>query len=357
MERSNSTIGASEFLSNQVIGEGSYGGALFISRANSTISDSSFVNNHIIGDGGALFIARANSTIIDSSFVNNTVNVTSGRGGALFMIYTTSVITDSLYTDNRADGTSSEGGALYIWESKSLISESVLANNRASKEGSALALFNNRHLAIDNSTFYNNVANGDGGALYFNSDSRVDCQLVKITNSTFIDNDTTGNVRLLSIRNNTIDPVIRENCVCHCSNRDCGSYNCTTNCTTLVATIHRVATCNVTVESDITSPETEIETSTIAATVERDITSPETEIETNTIAATSNSATVERDITSPEIETETTSNINESEGHNFLITIVASSVSGVILLTLLLSTAVVTAALVYKRIQRNPTPG
>lgn len=172
------------------------GGVAEICGGNLTITRSTFDNNQSWSDGGAVDIddgcgriEGGNLTVSASSFDANGAGNESD-GGALFVNYGHQVVTiaNSEFTDNTSGW---NGGAGVFQDATTNISGSLFEGNRAGGHGGAIHLRSNS-LTVENSTFDDNFSGfgpyccGDGGAIDFNADD--DDAYFGIRNSTFINN-------------------------------------------------------------------------------------------------------------------------------------------------------------------------
>jgi hypothetical protein len=137
--------------------------------------------------------------VTDSTFQNNQVaplpgNVTSnsGIGGGLVQMSNGAnkgfTVTNSSFSNNVATG---QAGALWVMDAPTTISNSTFYANKVTGSGSgnvggALTLF--APTTLVNSTFSSNSAGGQGGALWNKTDPTT------IVNSTFVNNQVTGTV-------------------------------------------------------------------------------------------------------------------------------------------------------------------
>lgn len=172
------------------------GGVAEICGGNLTITRSTFDNNQSWSDGGAVNIddgcgriEGGNLTVSASSFDANGAGNESD-GGALFVNYGHQVVTiaNSEFTDNTSGW---NGGAGVFQDATTNISGSLFEGNRAGGHGGAIHLRSNS-LTVESSTFDDNYSGfgpyccGDGGAIDFNADD--DDAYFGIRNSTFINN-------------------------------------------------------------------------------------------------------------------------------------------------------------------------
>jgi predicted outer membrane repeat protein len=217
----NLTVISSQFEGNQAIAANSErgGGAItFASPGNFTVRNSQFLNNRGI-NGGAINSLNGKLLIEDSRFIeNDTVAATfangnpndylRGFGGALFVDRASSLaeaagsinISNTVFERNRGR---SQGGAAYIYtgtQDQVTVSRSLFKDNQVlglptpsstsneSLGGGLVVLSNglNRGLSIDDTSFINNEAGGQGGGLW-TSDTPT-----TIRNSTFSGNRVTG---------------------------------------------------------------------------------------------------------------------------------------------------------------------
>lgn len=132
------------------------GGAIF-NETNGTkisISNSSFESNSARSSGGAIFVKGKDTivTVSDSIFSGNSAN--GNNGGGAIMHGSTMTITDSIFTNN----TSQVGGAISIGtdSKETVVTGSTFENNHAIYDGGAIGNYGG--LSITNSTFTGNTA-------------------------------------------------------------------------------------------------------------------------------------------------------------------------------------------------------
>ncbi len=183
--------------------KGFLGGAIYsFSSVTFTIEGSTFLDNSAERSGGAIFTDGVSSRDYDSGLAGEGKliirdsqfkgNETKGEGGALYLWgYTKSqryendkvIIENSEFVDNVATLNArgkAKGGA--IWAKMGMdIRSSTFANNTATQQGGALWTESSLPINIDNSTFSGNrVIQDAGGAMFLHNYSRP----VNITNST-----------------------------------------------------------------------------------------------------------------------------------------------------------------------------
>jgi predicted outer membrane repeat protein len=217
----NLTVVSSQFQGNQATAANSErgGGAItFVSPGNLIVRNSEFINNRGI-NGGAINSLNGKLSIQDSRFIDNDTlsayfangdprDYLRGFGGAVFVDRASSIneasgnvnISNTVFERNRGRN---EGGGVYIYtgtQDQVAISRTVFKDNQVlglptptsdgseSLGGGLVVLSNglNRGLTIDESTFVNNQAGGQGGGLW-TSDTPT-----TIRNSTFSGNRVTG---------------------------------------------------------------------------------------------------------------------------------------------------------------------
>jgi predicted outer membrane repeat protein len=217
----NLTVVSSQFQGNQATATNSErgGGAItFVSPGNLIVRNSEFINNRGI-NGGAINSLNGKLSIQDSRFIDNDTlsayfangdprDYLRGFGGAVFVDRASGIneasgnvnISNTVFERNRGRN---EGGGVYIYagtQDQVAISRTVFKDNQVlglptptsdgseSLGGGLVVLSNglNRGLTIDETTFVNNQAGGQGGGLW-TSDTPT-----TIRNSTFSGNRVTG---------------------------------------------------------------------------------------------------------------------------------------------------------------------
>ncbi len=147
------------------------GGGIFISSQSATIGDTIFTANQASGNGGGIFIdttdfASSSIAISDSSFSDNQA---TNNGGALYGNILASTLTDLTFTNNSA----AVGGAISLQSFNSSnhnIADSSFSNNHAiNGNGGAVSLDSITSATLTNTTYTQNSATGDGGALFVNN--------------------------------------------------------------------------------------------------------------------------------------------------------------------------------------------
>lgn len=121
-------------------------------------------------DGGGAFLWYVNdgSRIENTRFVNNAAPVSGGSGGGLMVEFGGSLaIVNSSFEDNAADG---NGGAVHVFQPNGRLSveNTAFTGNSAGQEGGALEArltFRGEALALDRVRFQNNEGSGQGAAL------------------------------------------------------------------------------------------------------------------------------------------------------------------------------------------------
>lgn len=153
------------------------GGAIYNLGGNVTIENSTFQKNSSGNRGGAIHNDDGFVTISDASVFDS--NRASGSGGAIYNDEgTTQVRLTSFISNSAGERYSPSGGAIYNFinydddEDELTIESSTFLNNAASENGGAI--YNCcGNLSIANSTFVGNTAGESGGALYNSNDYDV----------------------------------------------------------------------------------------------------------------------------------------------------------------------------------------
>lgn len=172
--------GANTFSGNKAE---SFGGAIF-DRGTLTVDGGTFEKNEAYSNGAITNFGTL-TEIIGSTFTSNTAEADGGAVG----IYKTAEISDSVFTSNTA-GTASDangGGAIFVGQTGNATLTNVeFYNNKSSAHGGAIAarhFANQGYMTLDTVTFDGNEATEQGGALASIYDGVID-----ITDSTFTNN-------------------------------------------------------------------------------------------------------------------------------------------------------------------------
>ena len=168
------------------------GGAIVWFGDNSTINNCKFTNNKASEEGGAIF-AYIDEYVPKTNFTNCIfdVNHADSNGGAFYGKGNCSIL-DSTFTNNDAI---QYGGAIY-WEGiDGIIAGCTFSNNWAKLGG---AIYSRETLTVDKCDFYKNRANY-GGAIYsYRSE-------IYVYNSTFTENSANNDGGALYLEGATID--------------------------------------------------------------------------------------------------------------------------------------------------------
>ncbi len=169
-----------QFISNKASNGGAWGaGALYIKLANKDIAsenttvqigENALFQNNIAGLGGAIGLEYGNLEIANGAqFINN---------------------------ESTSAGATHGGGAIIVWQdperpnmhSTLKLNGATFSQNKAANVGGAIAIFDTgAQTTINNSNFSNNIAGGDGGAIY----NEKDAELI-INGGTFTNNHSDG---------------------------------------------------------------------------------------------------------------------------------------------------------------------
>ena len=157
------------------------GGIFWQSTGTLTITKSTFSNNNVDFDGGAIVHRGGDIIINECAFTNNTAGV---HGGVIFTNADagaqTLSIDKSTFSDNQAD---KNGGAIAN-QIDLTITNSTFSNNTAGVHGGGIS-FKPFDVAftthITNSTLSGNRAKQNGGAIYFQNDGSLSLNNVTIT--------------------------------------------------------------------------------------------------------------------------------------------------------------------------------
>lgn len=184
-----------------------FGGALYNSASGKISAiQGTFNANTAVSDGGALYNIGSINTI-GGSFTNNKA---ANKGGAVYNTGKLDKIANASFSSNSTTADNGMGGAIYNSQaSNKLTVEETNFNSNKSANGGAIAT--DGALDITNSTFTQNSASGNGGAIYniknttninsstFTSNSAVNGgavandSTINISNSKFNDNSASAN--------------------------------------------------------------------------------------------------------------------------------------------------------------------
>ncbi len=166
--------------SNFTFNKAKSGGAIYWNHEYGEVSDCEFANNTAIEDGGAIYWNDDYGTVDSSSFENNTAG---SYGGAIFWDYDNGKVTGSVFIKNAAN----DGGAIYFREGfilkskEQTVENSTFLENRAENNGGAIYLAA-KQSSIVNSAFIKNQAT-KGGAIYSSNEGETISKLVFISNT------------------------------------------------------------------------------------------------------------------------------------------------------------------------------
>lgn len=149
--------------------EESFGGGIYLLQGSRhvTIADCIFEENWAKQGGGALFIPASEVLFTNCTFYSN---IAAENGGAIATTQETSLrISTCSFSANRA---TKNGGALFLEENASAwIIDSYFRYNTAQEKGGAVAAEtkakSTRPIELENCTFQENTAKGNGGAAFF----------------------------------------------------------------------------------------------------------------------------------------------------------------------------------------------
>ena len=185
-------ISNSVFINNSAIN----GGSLYSFESTSPVSNCSFINNSAEKMGGAIYITSGKyyeMDIVSSTFINNSAE----SGGALSLYPEFINIHNSSFSNNMA---TKNGGAIIFTNSKSIINIiNVTCENNKGYNGGAIQI-KGKNCTIVNSSFVNNFVYENGGSIYIAGENTL------IFNSNFTRNTAkNGGALTISSPNSHID--------------------------------------------------------------------------------------------------------------------------------------------------------
>jgi len=160
-----------------------FGAGMYMRYIPKQASNLQFINNHANSDGGAIYYwgntAAGVSPMTNVSFINNTAD---NNGGAVYLYGSNGEMQDVLFIGNNA---TNDGGAIFIKGSYWRVYNGTFNNNAAiDGRGGAIYLEDSIGATIDASTFTDNTAGNNGGAINWHLGARDG----KVTNSIFTNN-------------------------------------------------------------------------------------------------------------------------------------------------------------------------
>lgn len=174
-----SYLGNCKFTDNRAISSAydTYGGAIYL-KDDSYLINCNFISNTAKASGGAVYAYNTSAvTIINCNFTDNHATESYGYGGALYTYYDTNVS-----MSNFADNTAGKyGGAVYLCSGLCYFRNSVFVNNsvdRTNENSTGGAIYSFTHINVQMCDFTNNAASS-GGAIHSSLD---------VSDSTFVNN-------------------------------------------------------------------------------------------------------------------------------------------------------------------------
>ncbi len=156
-----------------------YGAGGGIRNSSGTLTmEACIVSGNSAGSGGGVQSCQGTLTVADCLFSDNKTRSNYGDGGAIYTSYGTGTVTGSTFLNNRANG---EGGAIHNdYEGLLRIENSTFRGNSAGSDGGAIR--NYYDLAVANSVFSGNSAGDEGGGIHSSL-------MLSVVNSTLSHND------------------------------------------------------------------------------------------------------------------------------------------------------------------------
>ena len=168
----NLTVFGGEYSGNIATGDG--GGAIYSASGNLNVSGGTIFDGNIAngasGSGGAIFNDGGTANVNNATFTANEANRAGGAieiaGGDLFL---TDILADGNIAGPDGSAAPGNGGALHVTAGDLVVvADSTITNNFAALEGGGLWNQVSTRLIVNDTTFENNIANGDGS--FFDDD-------------------------------------------------------------------------------------------------------------------------------------------------------------------------------------------
>jgi len=174
-------IGASR--ENTIINGSNLGTTIIINPLNNSINESTIIKNLSIisggntTNGGGILIVNSSPTLINLSISNNSAD----KGGGLYLKNSQAKINYCIISNNKTiseGGDVNEGGGIYILGGSPTLLGTIVSGN-TSFRGAEISL-SDGIIKIDSSTFNNNIAEQNGGAVYLFGNSNCEILNSKI---------------------------------------------------------------------------------------------------------------------------------------------------------------------------------
>ncbi len=179
-----------------------YGEPLRLTLDNCIFENNNVDNNNANRSAGAVFVNQTKTArgelagvfATNTKFINNT---TKAGGGAIVAITNIVDLKNCSFLNNTADNT---GGAIYANQVKAFNIDACafVGNQTLTSTGGAVNLYikdqTNLTCQVSNSTFYQNKAQGNGGAFYWNQSGTCTGNTMNFVHCTVVENSTVGTV-------------------------------------------------------------------------------------------------------------------------------------------------------------------
>lgn len=169
-------------------GNGTNGGAVYVSEAEALIANVTFKKNKALGPGGAIFASRKSLTIMENCKVYD--NEAEYGGGVASQHNAVLRIDNSSIHNNYSD---SYGGGVYAGGEGINITNTSIENNSANDRGAGIYFSNSSQIGmVDNCKVNSNCADDYGGGLYFDEVKKVGVRATQLTKNTTVNDDGGG---------------------------------------------------------------------------------------------------------------------------------------------------------------------
>ncbi len=175
------------------------------------ISNALILNNSGPSGGGGVFFdsfAESATALVQDSVISNNTTDASGEGGGILIVDATVDIQNTSIAYNSADN--GAGISANTGSELTVSGSSFVGNNSTSGVGGAVYLDCNSEVTgisaiFANTHFSANLANTEGGAIYFDGDNGdITTSILSVTDSTFTSNQSNGNGGAMSTGAGTV---------------------------------------------------------------------------------------------------------------------------------------------------------
>ena len=149
-----------------------FGGAILQLEGSLTVENCNFTQNTAFYDGGAIYASYVNLKLNNDNFADNrglNDDARGSNGGGLYLDMTNATITNSSFTNNFA---AFDGGAIYTYDTSLFMNKNYFTNNSQFNTTGIFSAFDKNYTALNcnftddiislNNTIYATIVDGSG---------------------------------------------------------------------------------------------------------------------------------------------------------------------------------------------------